>query len=290
MKNRFFPLLHVLAVLVGLTACSGQEVEAKYILTEFETVVPDGSVQKTVHHYNEDWVLTGSTVYRDGEINMEIVYELNEHGDLASITCTTADLTQTEEHVCSYDDRGNLIRTEIYMNGEQTASTTTEYVFDPDNVLISMVQHSGQAVYEHFYNPDGTVAKMVYTVADWDVQQTTLYTYDENGSEIRSETYNQAGTLIMETNSSYDKAGRIQVSVDTRYNEDGTPAESTAAEYTWDGLIRTTHSIGQDGTETIRAITEYDAFGNILRHEIYNGQQLMSRQVMTYQAVEIPVE
>lgn len=289
MKKGFLPLVSILALLLGLTACAGAEGETRYILTEFETTV-GSTVQKTVHHYKEDWTLTGSTVYRDGQTDMEIVYEHNEHGDVTSIICTTADLSQREEHICSYDDRGNLVRSEVYLDGALTASTVTEYDYDPKGVLVSMVQHSGGHTYAYSYNPDGTVAEMVYTSEEWDIHQTTLYTYDEHGNEIRSETRNAAGTLIMETNSSYDKDGRIRVSVDTRYHEDGTPAESTATEYTWDGLVKTTHAMDASGKEVGRTVTQYDEAGNTLRLEIYHGDDLMSTQVMTYRKVEVPAK
>lgn len=282
-------LILAVVTLLSLAACA-DKTETRYILTDFETTMSDGTVQKTVHHYTDDWIMTGSTVYRDGEVEMEIVCELNDRGDPKSITYTMGDLVQAEEYVSVYDDNGNITHTDIYTDGEKTASTTTQRTYDENGVLTSMVQTTANHIQEYHYNPDGTIAKMVWTLLDMNTTQTTEYTYDEQGNEIRTASYNGSGVLISESNSSYDDQGHILVSVDTRYNDDGTPAETSAAEYTWEGLVKTTHVINPDGTETSWAVTEYDQAGNIIRHEIYSGDRLMSSQVMNYITVEVPAE
>lgn len=283
--KKILSILLAAVLLLTLAACSKQT-EVRYILTDFETVMADGNVQKTVHHYNDDWVMTGSTVYRNDEVEMEITYELNDRGDVSAITYTMGDQVQVEEYVSVYDDNGNLTCTDVYVDGEKTASTTTQRTYDENGVLTSMIQTTTANIMEYTYNPDGTTAKMVWTVLDLGVSQTTEYTYDDQGNEIRTATYNEAGVLVNETNSSYDEDGHILVSVDTRYNDDGTPVETSAAEYTWDGLVKTTHSSDSNSW----AVTEYDEGGNMIRHEIYFGDQLMTSQVMHYTKVEVPAE
>lgn len=283
--KKILSLLLAAVMLLSLAACS-QQTETRYILTGFATTMVDGTVQKTVHHYTDDWTMTGSTVYRNDEVEMEIAYELNDRGDVATITYTMGDLVQVEEYVSVYDDNGNITRTDIYTDGEKTASSTTQRTYDENGVLTSTTQTTATNIMEYTYNPDGTTAKMVWTILDLGVTQTTEYTYDDQGNEIRTATFNEAGVLVNETNSSYDEEGHILVSVDTRYNDDGTPAETSAAEYTWDGLVKTTHSINSDSW----AVTEYDESGNMIRHEIYSGDRLMTRQVMNYIKIQVPAE
>lgn len=290
MRKRLFSLLLALAVLFSFAGCAGPKTETKYILMEFETTMFNGFVQKTVHHYDENWVMTGSTVYRDGDVDTEIVYEQNERGDVVSITYTTAGQTQKEEYICTYDEKGNLVQIDTYVDGEKASSTTTERTYDENGVLVSQIQRSEQAIYEHYYNPDGSVAKQVAHILYLDDIQTTEYTYDENGNETRIVVYDASGNLVSETSASYDKDGRILVSVDTSYNENGTPVTSSTSEFTWEGLVKTAHILNTDGTETHRTVTEYDEAGNIIRHEIYSGDQLHNKQVMIYQKVEIPVK
>lgn len=288
MKKRILSLLLSLTAAISFAACSGRSTETKYILTEFETTLSDGTVRKTVNHFDENWIQTGSTVYSDGEVEMEITYELNDRGDLKSVTYTMEDTVVVEEYVSTYDEEGRIIRTDTYTDGEKTASSTIERSYGEDGVLLSTVQTTLTSVYENYYNPDGTLAKTVTTMMDPGVTHTTEFTYDEQGNEIRSVTTGQNGVISSETNSSYDAQGHITISVDTHYNADGSPRETTAAEYLWDGLIKTTRILTAEGTSDHYAVTEYDEAGNMIRHEIYSGGQLMSRQVMTYVPVEIP--
>lgn len=290
MNIRLFSLLLALAVLFSFAACAGPKTETKYILMGFETTTANGIVQKTEHHYDENWVLTDSTVYLNGEVEMEIVYEQNERGDTSSITYITADLTQTEDYVCVYDEKDNLVQIDTYVDGAKTASSTTERTYDEKGVLVSQIQRSEQAIYEFYYNPDGTLAKQVSQLLYLGDTQTTEYTYDEKGNETRRISYNASGNMLSETTASYDKYGRLLVSVDTSYNEEGTVTGSSTAEYTWEGLVRTAHILNAKGIETHRTVTEYDEAGNILRHEIYSGDELMNKQVSVYQKVEIPVK
>lgn len=284
MKKKLSALVLAVVLALALAACV-QEPEPQYILTEFETTMHySNTVQKTVFHFDENWVQTGATVYLDGEVTQEIIFELDDQGALKAITCTTTEGTIAEEYVNTYDDDGNLIRQEIYQDGELT--TTVENTYAAGGIRIAQTVTGVKSIYEYTYNPDGTTASVKVTIADAGASLTE-YTYDENGNEIRSVTTNEAGVVISETNSSYNDQGQITVSVDTYYNDDGTPRETSASEYTWEGNIRTTHISGDPENYSV---IEYDEAGNMIRSEIYSGGELMTSQTMVYVKVELPAE
>lgn len=284
MKKKFFVLVLAAVLALALSSCAA-EPEPKYILTEFETTIHfSNTVQKTVFHFDENWVQTGATVYVNGEVSQEMAYELDEQGSLKSITYTVGGETIVEDYANTYDSDGNLIRQETWQNGELTGSV--EYTYDADGNRTSSVQtnlaYPGGITYETVYNPDGTTASMRVISADTGASLTE-YLYDEDGNEIRSVTTNEAGVVVSETNSSYNDDGKITVSVDTYYNDDGTPRETSAAEYTWEGNVRTTHISGDSDNYSI---IEYDEAGNMIRSEIYSGGELMTSQRCTYVQVD----
>lgn len=288
MKKKLSALALAAVLVLSFSACSPAP-EPQYILTEFETTMYTGDVHKTIFHFDENWVQTGATVYVNGEVTQELVYELDEQGSLESITCTMDGETILEDYVNTYDDDGNLIRQETWQDGVLTA--TMDYTYDANGSRTSSVQNSltypgGGITYETVYNPDGTTASMKVTTADAGTSLTE-YLYDENGNEIRSVTTNESGVVLSETNSSYNDDGKITVSVDTYYNDDGTPRETSSAEYTWEGNIRTTHVSGDPDSYSV---IEYDEAGNMIRSEIYSGGKLMTSQSCTYVQVEVPAK
>lgn len=292
MKKKLFTAILAAAALLTLDACSSEpKSETRYILTEFQTVLFSGSVQKTVFHFDENWVQTGATVYMDGEVEQEMAFELDEQGTIKTITYTMGGETYVEEHVNTYDEDGLLIHQEVYQDGELTS--TLDQTYDAEGNLAASVQSTaadyagGSIITETTYNPDGTRASVKTTIPD---MGTSLieYLYDENGNEIRSVTTNENGIVTAETNTSYNNQGRMTVSVDTYYNDDGTPRETSAAEYIWEGNVRTTHVLGENGAEDSWSVVEFDDAGNMIRSEIYNGDTLMTSQSCTYVEVEIP--
>ena len=293
MKKKLFALLLALIMAFALIACES-ETEYEYRILDMTTTLFNGSVNKTEYHYNENWVLTGMTVSADGQIQQEITVVLNEHGNPRTFTYTMADGTVVEEeYESTYDAKGNLTHQEVFQNG--TLTSTLDQTFDAEGTRLTQTatNHSypgGGIITEYVYNADGTTASMTMTTGDLGTSRIE-YTYDDNGNQVRSVTTNELGTIISETNTSYNQEGQKTLSVDTIYDENGVPMATSAAEYTWEGNVVTTRGLNPDGSRDDNySITEYDEAGNMIRSEIYAGDQLMTSQVCTYEKVEVPTK
>lgn len=293
MKKKLCALLLALIMASALIACES-EPEYEYRILDMTTTLFNGSVNKTEYHYDENWRLTGMTVSTDGQIQQEIAVVPDENGNPKTFTYTMADGTVvTEEYENTYDARGNLIHRDTFQNG--TLTSTLDQTFDAEGTRLTQTSTNlaypgGGIITEYVYNSDGTTASMTMTTGDVGISRIE-YTYDDNGNQVRSVTTNELGTIISETNTSYNQEGRKTISVDTSYDENGVPSATSTAEYTWEGNVVTTRGINPDGSRDDNySITEYDEAGNMIRSEIYSGDQLMTSQVCTYEKVEDPAK
>lgn len=233
-----------------------------------------------MNHYDHNRVRIGATICKNHEIVMEITCATDEYHDLCAITYATADDVIREEYRHTRDSLGNIVRTEVRSCGEKATVSVTERTYDSFGNLLSSVQTTAGSICRQDYSPGGALVRCRLYTPDSEQRQTILYRYDENGNEIRSTGYSTDGVPVWETISTYDESGRILSSVDTRFNDAGGTVRKHTALYQWDGPVKITRFPDEpDGTW---CLTEYDESGNQIRHDLYAGNRLVSRQTMVW--------
>lgn len=293
MKKKLFSVILAAVMVLTLAACSaGPGTQTRYFMTEMVTTQM-GNVTRTVYDYDEAWEAAAITIYQNDELLQQIAYELDDHGTIKSMTATMADgSVSVEAYVNTYDEDGNLIRQEHSRDGELTS--TNVYTYE-SGVRTGMQQTMnmegiGEVVNEYTYNPDGTTAVARSIMPDGSVSWTE-YTYDAKGNEVRSVSYSDEGTIRSETITRYDADGNEVSGTQTNYDPNGNLLESYSSVTETEGNVHTTRSLNVDGAQTgTRSVVEYDEAGNMIRNEIYSGEELIVSQICTYQAVEVPAE
>lgn len=131
--------------------------ELKY--DEYGTVISttqrlycDGTLDETIENiweneYDENNRLVKHTLYTDGSAST--VEEYDEYGNLKHHTIGG----QVTEYKSSYDEQGQMIKQEEYVNGDLLSTTTMQYDSNGDLVKKESVSSLGiQKVYEYEYD------------------------------------------------------------------------------------------------------------------------------------------
>lgn len=250
MKKHIIAFILILSFL--LAGCgaekSAEPEEVKYYITERITTFSDGSSIRDTYEYDSKWNMVLGITYHDGEETSRIQYENTKYSTKMTILQDGEEFTM--EFRITYDDQGNQIRTERYVDGE--LSIVTECTFDEQgNRLIqtdTQVRRNDTSKLEMEYDENGNLLKMTL-----DGAHNTVYTYDEKGRILKKEEFPAEGL--------------------------GSYCEYS---YSSDGLTKTCLIYQSNGFSAGKTIETYDTFGNMLKSESYLGGKLSSTTVNTY--------
>lgn len=195
------------------------EDQQRYRLLYEHILAPNGTILLAMqYHYNADGILdrvsksvdsssTGYTVECDSKGNPvkyvsdseTITFEYNERGQLILRSDgSTATITYT------YDDNGNLLSTKYFEVG--VVSKTMDHVWE-DGVLVKT------------------------EVTNYGTKEYILYTYDEEGREIKAETYNDQDKLQYYSETQYEEDEAVCTKIMQTYDTNGTLQEIRIWDY-----------------------------------------------------------
>ena len=252
-------LLGALALLCGLTACNNSSADP----TE-----PTQAASKTVYVHSSITQEFGSTVSKT-----EFVFD--ETDRVKEVIVYTND-AQTKRHSVECDENGNYIRW-------TSDSSVTEYTYDEaGHITLMTMSVDGNTVSSTAYGWENGLRTSVITKMG-DMTQTALMTYTAAGVLLRQDSYS-GDNLTSYCIYALDDSGSVKTM--STFNPDG--SLQSIGEHRWEGNTQTITTTAADGSVIQIALLTYDEAGNLLTHEIYDGQQkLISKETHTWKAVEV---
>ena len=248
--------LTILALSVVLCGCSAQEEDLPaFVNTAIkQEFLDDGVVTGTANDiftYNEDGLAVYSERYQDGVLVSKTIREYDDFGNPIKITTEENDTTQVIEYKNTLDKDGRILKQEQYQNGKLIS--LDEFTYDKNGNELTHEYHfyseiegmSDWRKYTKTYNFKGDLTRQTlhwdfndeYIIWDYEdelcVRQASyetetdklveywIYTYDENGKQIRKSRYDDADNLEFYNEYTWDDTGLVQTEMS--YNADGTP-------------------------------------------------------------------
>lgn len=251
---------------------------------EFKFGEPDGSGVKMYETaYNEKGKLTDSVVYNENKVMFHEKYSYNIVDELVKreILDSIGNVLQRSER--KFDDKGNEIEFTLhngdslfYMqrkeyNEKDELTKLTEYDSKGKAKLIGLFDYNeaGKVISQTETNGAGMkLSKMTYTY-DKDGHRTSITNYNLNGfsegKTLLKEYQNENAQLIEK----YDANDSLYASYRYEYDEQGNETKSII----FNGI----------GQILRQSNSKYDARGNKLQFEIYEGEVgFLGKDVLTY--------
>ncbi|MCR5310064.1 MAG: FecR family protein [Lachnospiraceae bacterium] len=243
----------------------GQKTKAKLLSKKETTYVSNGDVwvEETVYDYDEDDVLTGSTLSANGEIHSKVEIECDQMGYAAKESHYGTDGTLYYTVEREFNGDGNILReTERSSDGSIITERLCSYDSDGNLREESMPEYPGEmrlpwhAIYE--YDDQGhRIAKSISSDGGTDRY---VWKYDSEG-HITEENYNPDPITGLgeerRYNYSYDEQGNL-----LGYEESGNSD--------WNGFTN------------LRYTMEYDENGNLIKETIFDVAGNALYQVTEY--------
>lgn len=283
--------------------------EAGNILWGYETILDadgkpverisySGDNEKVVHRYDENGKEVLITFYNaDGEAYQTYENTFYENGEMSQKICRYANGAY---YVEIYDEEGRSVSWMDY-NSQGELTTGYNYTYNENGDTIQCVTYEGDERSERNWDDAGNVLSYYRyrkdVLVEWQINTYNednlilstveygeisndeigflgkyLYTYDENGLLIRSETYYDEHSQVpdlMET-FTYDENGNQLCNY--RYNNEGVLWGWNEYTYNEDGLPLTWIHYRGEGTEIVERREEwlYDVEGNCIRNLSFN--------------------
>ena len=252
-------LLGALALLWGLCACTDSSAEP----TE-----PTQAPTKTVYVHSSITQEFGSTVSKT-----EFVFD---EADRVREVIVYTNGAETKRHSVICDENGNYIRW-------TSDGSVTDYTYDQEgHITLRTMTVDGSAVSSTAYTWENGLRTCVTTVMG-DMTQTALMTYNAVGVLLRQDTY-AGDNLTSYSIYAPDENGRTKTM--STFHPDG--SLQSIGEHSWDGNTQTITTTAPNGAVIQIARLTYDDAGNLLTHEVYDGQQkLLSKESHTWKAIEV---
>ena len=238
-------------------------------------------MSKSDHLYDEKGLLIKSESYDyDSEGHWTEEYEYDENGNNILITSNDGEYVFKHEYI--YDDRGNEIR---YINydsaGEGHISYDKQYDMDNNMIKETIYNDFGSVMYytNYKYNNGCVVEEAKYDVSDYkddELEELTVYEYDQQKNLVQEKTYNISLNPDMTTywldEYAYDENGN-QI-MEKKYRPMGEV-------YIWNEYVFDQNNnmiehrvLDEFGNITSKDIYTYDEYGRIVLEETYVKNEL----------------
>ena len=205
-----------------------------------ERYEPDGSLNTlTVNIYTDNQQLLQTEQYdQDKVLLQKTVNQYDDQQRLVAQSNYYGDAS--EEYVTRYfyDEAGNAVKQEVYVNGKlDFVEKTTAYKDGrPDTVTEN--DDYGKPMYIHHYQYDekGQVSVYVRDEVQNNDRRTYEFTYNENGDRVKDLIYDYDMTLIAKVNRTFDEQNR-QIEI---VEEDLDNYRRITMEYDGDRVVKNT--------------------------------------------------
>ena len=193
-----------------------------------------------------------------------------------------------EEHSYEYDKNGDLVKENVYYNGNLSSYSVFEYT--DGNKVESVYDNNDKPKTVREYYEDGSVkSELSYGYSD---EPETYIEYDEEGLQIFKESYkynyqveyeyDKSGNLMRETETDHDSSGVKVFKTDydaagiailrTVTYPDGSMVIDRDVEIRTEDGVRVIIERGIDGELKYRTTEEYDEGGYLIRSITYDAQ------------------
>lgn len=164
------------------------DIEIQLDAADFVILRSDNGTKTGIYEYKNG--LKSKVSYYNNithELSSYDTFAYDKNGNLIEWTKYTDDGEFEDQVLYEYDDSGKLYRqTELYA---------------VDKIW---------AIFEYHYNENGCISeKVVLDEEDYEITQTVVYTYDENGHLIRHESYDKFDSLSYRTEFICDDMGNV---------------------------------------------------------------------------------
>lgn len=146
--------------------------------------------------YNEDILLTATEYTWSGELR---------------VSTTVKTPTQEQRTEYTYDDKGSLIRQDLYTGGILSSYGLFTLNEDGKPAMCSTFDPEGNPVSEVAFEYEGTMEKRTTTDLQGTVLQNQTMTYDDHGNLLENKLTDANGTVLTET---HEWVG-VEVPIDT---------------------------------------------------------------------------
>jgi len=270
-------LKRLIALLLCLLLLSGCAPKTEYLLAQSVCDDRDGTPQRSTFEYDEAGRLIALTNEDDdffgmGPLYERIEFEYDDHGQLLQERIyDETGCIRVREYVNSYDASGRLVYFDSYTDGELFESRTNSYDEQGNLTRTEFIHrspYSTDTIVETF-DEAGNVLRNETTVVLWSAAELneserapviTEYFY-EDGLLIRSES--DEGRRDAYT---YDRKDRI-----TRLERFQDEVLQCCWEYTYTANTETEIQYEPDGTMTAKQVRTYDKAGNLIKEEYFDS-------------------
>lgn len=259
-----------IALLLCLLLLCGCAPKTEHLLSESIWDDGDGTPQRTTYEYDEAGRLSAQTTEDEdfcgmGRLYERIEFEYDDHGKLLrekvydEITCI-----RVREYVNSYDGSGRLTHSDSCTDGELFESRT--YSYDEKGNLtrtefIHRSPYSTDTIVETF-DESGNVLRNETTseLNGYFTHSVAEYYYE---AERLIQSQSDDGVRFVYTYGSDGRLERI-----TRYTGE---TMDSYREFTYDANTETEIQYEADGTMTTKQVRTYDKAGNLTKEEYYDS-------------------
>lgn len=214
-----------------------------------------------------------SRLYRyDADRRIQEFHVTDPKGNTSYSSTYHHDSSGTLTEVLCYNDDGDMTsKTEYQYSGGKTVRTTTHlylssgekiYVsstlFGPRDVVFGNKESSDTVrYYENVRSIQGNITLYSFSSAADNSKEGSVTTYNWDGEQTHSITYDSSGRITRESLTHFDEAGRKTGSTDNSYYENG----HGISEYNADGDMITYKSYDEDGRLDYESETHFDENG-----------------------------
>ena len=212
-----------------------------------ELSVENASYQRAYEYDADGHCIKNSETrtYGDTTYTQTTTMTYDENGKLISQTDESEDSTYVTE--CTYDDKGNPIKTVRTNSDDPEEVTTRENTFDENGRCIKQVG-TGREYYDNFVNE--------YTYDSEGIQTTKRTQTDPDGNELITESIYYGGGYIILSGYEYKSNNTpVTYTSEVKYDDKGNPTN----------IVKTY----DDGTSA-EEVYEYDENGNLIRMTVTN--------------------
>lgn len=206
----------LLSILEGEEPEATQQIKYTYLDEDKhlikETIYADGSSQKEETKLSDNQQIARRFDF-DGELSEETNEIFDKEGKIEKLVYKNLEFDQEEEHIYTYDEKQQLIKKQIIVEGEEDRAThwtydeqgriTLEETLDPDDEVLN----------RHYYTYDGDnlLEEGIEEYESYDNQLRLRFGYDDKGHLVQQIQETYAGDLIQETAYELNDNGHIEV-------------------------------------------------------------------------------